>query len=639
MGTRLSLQISRKRGIFYQAMIKIQTLLQLIFLVFTSLAATERNPQLDLFWQLEDGVKIKDDSLVTHQGIDYALYPYESQLHYDLNYVLKDETLTKQIHDAFSHHLGEIISLEPISHDLATITFYEETAFLPPFKKEAVNKEEAFSKALLSIAMLFGHPHISPAKALKKALLEQGRYGLELVKEHSVAFEAFVEEANRPLYRLEKRKEGPIRVVILTTSASGGNHSVANAMAHHLSSLDQVEPIVFDVEEVAVDNDPLMLATGVHTYDSAYSAIFQKSNNLKVLLKREGLYRKVQHYIPSNFLAALKQKIAELQPDFIISTRTYLPDDLSLATLGVPFRMFHTEFSLCPFLSGYYGKCDPDSIRFWIPTKEPSFFQPLFFWQQDLENFEPNDTEEVLLPKISSLLKVDQETFFKEFEVIGYPINPQFYPIMEPSPLHQKWQIEDGEIPIFIVMGKHGTGALNEIFDTLSISKSSLPLKYLFICGKNEELKKTLVAKRNDLPNSKAFSIYGLLTPEEMNEVMNISKLGISKAGGPAITEPLMTETPLLIMHIHPWEIPNANYVVDKGQGIRFDPAAPLITQIEFALCLTPQKDPYPLRGWEDRLTHAVEEIARHYHGPQNFMDDFASYWHCPTHLGEGSQP
>ncbi len=80
-------------------------------------------------------------------------------------------------------------------------------------------------------------------------------------------------------------------------------------MVAYLSTLTNVEPLLIDIEDLASEVEPMMLATGTHTYDKIYSAIYQKTNDLNVLKMREDLNREIHQFIPSSLLAALKQKV------------------------------------------------------------------------------------------------------------------------------------------------------------------------------------------------------------------------------------------------------------------------------------------------------------------------------------------
>lgn len=102
--------------------------------------------------------------------------------------------------------------------------------------------------------------------------------------------------------------------------------------------------------------------------------------------------------------------------------------------------------------------------------------------------------------------------------------------------------------------------------------------------------------------------ICGLLSPTEMNEVMNISSLGISKAGGATIAESIVTKTPILLIDFYPWEEVNADYLIQIGLGIKTDPSVPLIKQIEDILGSNKVKN-LTYEHWENNLSEKIKQL------------------------------
>lgn len=523
----------------------------------------------DTIDSLRSTFTIENNILITANGKKYFRRSFESKLHFDLAYYMKDPKAADIVYEAYKNHILPVVSKMP----------EDETS-------NAANG--AFTQALVEICMLFGNSRYSPEESFLQALLHQDEYGAQWVDEYSKEITNFINDANISLYPLpQKEQTGIFNVVIITTTASGGNHSAAESIANYLKTRKNINPILIDVEDIAQEVDPLLLATGVCTYDMTYSLIFQKTNDFFALIDRKRLNKEIQQYIPSTLLSKLKQKIVSIHPDLIISTRSYTSDDLALASLGIPLRLFHPDFELCPSMCSYYRKVNPDSIRFWLPTFCASMFKPLFEKYHRLDVYNENDGESVLLDKLSKILNTSPHSFKEQFEVIGYPCL-NFFHIDEEShrsELRQKWGINENEIPIFIAMGKNGTKALKDIFDQLLNTKSQFPIKYLFVCGKNADLKEELEKKLSDSKiEEKRFIIHGLLSPNEMNEIMNISKLGISKAGGATVVESIMTKCPLLIMFSYPWEKINAAYLLKVGLAIKYDPIKKLIEQIENCL-------------------------------------------------------
>lgn len=527
----------------------------LTFLLYCSYCFGQSYDTID---SLRTTFTIEDNVLTSAAGEKHFRYPFESKLHFDLAYYMKDLKASDIVYKAYKHHILPIVI--KMSEDGTS---------------NAAN--ESFTKVLTDTCVLFGN--VDYSESFISSLEHYDQFGKRWVAEYLSEIKAFIREANTSLYvKLKKEKSDILTIVIVTTTISGGNHAVAESMAAYLNKNKCIRAILIDVEDIAKEVDPLLTATGVYTYDKTYSAIFQTMNDYSSLTERKTLNREIQQYIPSVLLSRLKQKIAAINPDLIISTRSYTSDDLALASLGIPLRLFHPDFEICPSLCAYYRSV-PTSIRFWLPTFNASMFKPLFKKHKKLDLYSDKDSEEVFLTKICELLDVSPSAFKKQFEVIGYPCS-RFYKIEDSqklAALRQKWGVLENEMPVFIVMGKHGANLMKEIMDGLLSVESDLPIKYLFVCGKNAELVEAL---KNQSKNHNV-GVYGLLTPDEMNEVMNICSLGISKAGGATVVESLMTRCPLILMHSYPWEEVNAAYLVNSGLAVHFDPSKELVRQIE----------------------------------------------------------
>src|SRR5581483_91571 len=382
--------------------------------------------------------RIEDDTLVSAEGKRFPALHFGSALHEELAYRMKDPEQAMIIHRAYQKHIAPILP--------------EELAV-------------GFSNALVKVCYLFGSRKFSPEKGLWIGLREEG---CDLwAEENYPTIATFVSEANQPTHLPVKEKgEGPLRVAILTTSASGGNESVARGVVSFLAGYD-VETVLIDVEALAKEADLVMLAGGGTTYDGLYASEFQQKEDWDFLVQRDVVTKELGKYIPSRLGRLLKERLLEINPDFIISTRNYTVDDLCLATLDIPFRILHCDYELSlPLLDGY-GKV-ASNVRFWLPSFEPATFRPLFVKADRLDLYQETDSKQVLMEKVALLLGITPLEAYMQFECIGYPIRPEFKRIRdfeELDRLRVKWDIGDDEVPVLISMGKNGVGALEKVFE------------------------------------------------------------------------------------------------------------------------------------------------------------------------------
>lgn len=506
---------------------------------------------------LENFYQIDGNTLINAQGKRFPAINFDSTLHEELAYRLKDPEQAAIIHRAYQKHIAPILPEELVP---------------------------GFSKALIKVSYFFGSQKPSPERGFWIALREEGCSSWAEKKSQEIA--SFVSDANLPAHLPKKeRKEGPFTIVLLTTTASGGNESVTHGIVNFLSAYKNIQTVVVDVETLAKKTDPIMLASGVVTYDGLYASVFQQQENADILIQRDVVTRQLGKYIPSRLGSLLKERLLEINPNLIISTRSYSLDDLPLATLDIPFRMLHCDYELSFFLLDIYGKADSDRIRFWLPSMEPAIFKPLFIKANRLDLYNERDNQQKLIEKVALVLGITPEEVQKQFECIGYPTRSEFKSITDAKELEilqKKWDVQPDEILILVSMGKNGVATLEKIYDQLA----NLPphqWKFIFICGKNEELKTKL---KNRLSSSLAnrFTICGFLSPEEMNELMNLAPIKITKPGGAVTTEALVTKTYLLMMGSHPWEKANGDKIEKLGLGQQLRSDLPLEVQIEESL-------------------------------------------------------
>lgn len=547
--------------------------------------------------KLEELYQINENVLISFCGQEYPKIAYSDQLHEDLAFVLKDPEQAEIIHKAYSHHI------------------------LPHLPDQLI---ESFSNSLLKVCVIFGSNHFSPESPLKATLREEDPSISDWVLQHQELFKNFVAQANLPARPniIQNKDNGVYTIVILTTSASGGNHSVARAMETFLSASSTIRCIVVDSEAIAKETDLIMLATGATTRDGFYEKQFQQNNQgLDALIRRDIITKQLGKYIPSYFGLRLKELIRSLSPNLILSTRNYTIDDIPLCTLGIPFRMIHCDYELSLLLIDLYGKINPEMMKFWLPSFEPEVFRPLFVKANRLDIYNEQDTEEILSNKIASITHQPVEMIQNQFELLGYPIRSEFCCINDREHLEylqKKWNIEKQQIPVLISMGKNGVGVLEEIFDELQeFSEYRFPIKYFVVCGTNVDLKTRLEQKilnhKSSSSNQCEFKICGLLSAQEMNELMNLCPLTLSKPGGAISSEALETGTHLLIMCSHPWEEANGSKIERSNTGQRLQANTSLALQVEDFLekVIHQKKSAHKNIPWRTLLTNYINGIFR----------------------------
>jgi processive 1,2-diacylglycerol beta-glucosyltransferase len=141
-------------------------------------------------------------------------------------------------------------------------------------------------------------------------------------------------------------------------------------------------------------------------------------------------------------------------------------------------------------------------------------------------------------------------------ETSGIPIDSIFLQTENKSALCRKLAIQEDKFTALIVTGTIGIGPIEKIVDLLASD-----IQVLAICGRNQRLYKRLKAKRYQL-----LRVYRLV--RNIQELMRVSDVIITKAGGLTISEALVMQLPLVfIANIPGQETANAKALKKLGAG------------------------------------------------------------------------
>ena len=146
----------------------------------------------------------------------------------------------------------------------------------------------------------------------------------------------------------------------------------------------------------------------------------------------------------------------------------------------------------------------------------------------------------------------------------GIPISETFNNTVDPELIKQKYHVNNGKKTFLFFAG----GSIGSSFSYKYLKRlleEEYDINILYVCGKNEKLKEKvekLIAK-NHYEN-----VYPLGFSKEVNNLLSISDIVISKPGGLSITESLEMKTPMLLIPGNGGnEIYNARFICKNGYG------------------------------------------------------------------------
>jgi len=151
--------------------------------------------------------------------------------------------------------------------------------------------------------------------------------------------------------------------------------------------------------------------------------------------------------------------------------------------------------------------------------------------------------------------------------VQGIPIARAFESAADRDALRQRFQLAPARQTVLVTSGGTTVGQFERVVEALLSLEPALPgrLQLLVVCGEDEATRRRLSerAARSRTP----MRVFGFV--EFMADLMAVSDVIVTKAGGLTVSEAVGRGVPLVLYHIIPGqELLNARYVAQHGAGI-----------------------------------------------------------------------
>ncbi|KJJ84464.1 monogalactosyldiacylglycerol synthase [Candidatus Omnitrophus magneticus] len=245
-------------------------------------------------------------------------------------------------------------------------------------------------------------------------------------------------------------------------------------------------------------------------------------------------------------LKKLIETLIKENPDIIISTHFILP---SIAAALKSKKDFHAKL--------YTVITDYGPHRFWLSDYIDKYFIGYSVMARDMARYGVSENKLI---------------------VSGIPVMPNFYQDLDRIALKKKYNLTADEKTIFILSGGFGVGPIEKILKNLCRLK--INFNVIVVAGHNEQLYKRLLNLSATL--SYTIKIFGFT--DKISELMGVSDLMITKAGGISISEAIARELPMILCASIPGqETWNENMLINRGAGKKSNKAeniAHIINQI-----------------------------------------------------------
>lgn len=160
---------------------------------------------------------------------------------------------------------------------------------------------------------------------------------------------------------------------------------------------------------------------------------------------------------------------------------------------------------------------------------------------------------------------IDKKINGKKVYPYGIPIKENFAKVDNVQSIKEKYKVNnDKKTFLFFAGGSAGSSFSYKYFKR--ILEEELDMNLIYVCGKNESLQRKAekLVKKNDYKNVK---VIGFST--EVNKLLAISDVVITKPGGISITECLESKKPMILIPGNGGqEIYNARFVCKNGYGL-----------------------------------------------------------------------
>jgi len=362
------------------------------------------------------------------------------------------------------------------------------------------------------------------------------------------------------------------RVLLMYISQVSGHRQGAVAISKSLKSLDP------DCEVLSINGFGYTYPLMEKIINTAYMGVIKRApkiweylyDNPKVIKFSE----KWKQSIHKSSHKKLKPLIDEFKPDVVVCTQAFP------CGMVADYKRSHgLDFKVIGVLTDY---------------------APHLYWLHEGVDYYVVPSEE------ASDRYVKEGIPAESIKVFGIPIRTKFAETINQELIAQKLGL-DLKIPTILIMG--GGQGLGPMKDAVkSLVRLGRPLQLIVICGTNVKLVHWI--KKVQRKTSKKIIFYDYAS--NVDELMGVSSLIVSKPGGMTTSECLAKGLPMVIVDPIPGqEERNSQFLVNQGIAIRVDDKRHIAREIDVLLNNPQQIESMRQAALKNGKPMAAENIAR----------------------------
>jgi len=176
-----------------------------------------------------------------------------------------------------------------------------------------------------------------------------------------------------------------------------------------------------------------------------------------------------------------------------------------------------------------------------------------------------NNVDFYIVPSEKAKVKLSQDGVEPEKILThGIPIDPKFRVNGKKEGVRLRLGLDRFVPTVLLMGGSHGLGPIERIVKALD--RLEFPLQMLVVCGSHKRLYRRL--KRGEKRFRKKTCVFDFI--ENVDELMEVATLLITKPGGLTTAEALSKRLPLVIFDpIRGQETSNSNFLVEEGLAVK----------------------------------------------------------------------
>lgn len=320
----------------------------------------------------------------------------------------------------------------------------------------------------------------------------------------------------------------PKKVLLLFISEHSGHHCASIAIENALRTLDP------SIRTLNINSFNYTNPILEKVINRAYMGVVKRTPELwEYLYDNPGVVKQTQrlrdaiHRFNSGKLNTL---LGEFKPDVIVCTQAFP----------------------CGMIADYKKSFDPDLPLVGVLTD----YAPHSYWVY-------NNVDIYIVPSDETSKKlIDNGIDPVKVKPFGIPIDPKFRVFSDRQKLCDKMSI-DGNVPAVLIMG--GTQGLGPLKDVMRLlDRSDMNLQMVVVAGTNKKLYNWIISRRFR-KKVLAFSY-----ASNIEELMQIAAVIVTKAGGITTAEALAAGVPMLIVNPLPGqEAMNTKFLLSEGVAIK----------------------------------------------------------------------